>query len=146
MEISPAQQIKDLMCPGRTYFFKADEHKGDNAHYFVILNTKPWEQGLIVFAVMTTITTKQFTAKFDDMFKKGTIVQVANKEDAEFVQHPSFFNCNCPYTISKEMVIQKLAEGKLRQRGVVSEVLLCSLRSALLKSSLVEPVYKNMIH
>ena len=58
VDIPPELQIKTLLCPGRTYLFKAEEHRGENKHFHVVLNTNLDDSDQIIMVAATTISIK----------------------------------------------------------------------------------------
>ena len=142
--VPPDVRIKVLICPGRTYLFKAEEHDGDKKHFFVILNTDPWNQNEIVMVFATTITEKHSAEKYSKMYNEGTIVQVTS-DDMPYISRPSLFNCNNCSVKTKEEIIRKLELGELSQKDIVSGAIIKKLREAFIKSKDISENYKNLV-
>lgn len=144
VEVPPEVQIQALLCPGRTYLFKAEEHSGENKHFHVILNTNPQTDDQIVMVTATTLSSKHMNAYWENLLSLGVLVQVATG-DAEFIKHPTLFRCDEPIVRSKATIISKLADGALLQKGIVPDQMLTSLRAGLLNSKRVDEWIKILI-
>lgn len=144
VEIPPEAQIKALICPGRTYLFKAEEHHGDNKHYHIILNARPHHDDQIVMVAATSISATHMTPFWEGLQRQGVLVQ-AVVGDAEFIRHPTLFRCDEPIVRSKDAIISKLGDGQLLQKGIVNEPLLEKLRQGLLNSKTVDGWIKTLM-
>lgn len=144
VEIPADIQIKALICSGRTYLFKAQEHRGDVKHFHVVLNSSPKNDNSIVMVTATSIDLEQAAECWTDLAKAGVIVQ-AVIGDADFIQHPTFFRCDVPIVMSKGVIIAKLEDGSLVQKGIVTEPLLGRLRSGLVNSKTVAEEIKAYV-
>ena len=89
-------QIKALLCPGRVYLFKAQEHSGDKKHFHVVLNVHPDADKDVIMVASASISLAHGTDYWSELADAGVIVQ-AVPGDADFIQHPSLFRCDAPY-------------------------------------------------
>ena len=137
-------QIKALLCSGRTYLFKAQEHTGDKKHFHVVLNTSPHEDRMVVMVTATTISLVHASDYWAELVASGIVVQ-ATQGDADFIKHPTLFRCDAPIVMPLDVVISKLAGGVLLQKGLVPPVLLNQLRQGLLRSKTVAEEIKELI-
>jgi len=144
VDIPSAIQIQALICPGRTYLFKADEHKSDKKHFHVVLNRDPKHDAEIVLVTATSIDFDQCSDYWSDLVRQEVIVQ-AIAGDADFIKHPTMFRCDKPLLKTKSLIMQKLELGLLKQLDLVPEELLNKLRQGVLNSETVSEDIKALI-
>jgi hypothetical protein len=143
-EIPADVQIQALICRGRTYLFKAQEHHGDKKHFHIVLNSSPRFDVSIIMVTATTISSKHVTDYWSELEQRGVLVQ-AVEGDAEFIKHPTLFRCDTPIVMSKEIIITKLVDGSLLQKGMVYDPLLSKLRQGLINSKTVTEEIKKFV-
>lgn len=149
MLIDPGISIPICIEQGSIYLYRLDTTNKDGTLYsgdrfFIVLNTNPKTDEVII---LTTITTK--VEKQAELIKRtgedpSTLVQISIS-DFPNLSKDSVVNCNRIYQITLQELIEKVKNGGKFFSFTLPKTVISALVSGVLKSKQVAPEIKEML-
>ncbi len=144
MDVPAEIQIKATIKSGCVYYFVEESFTGTKPHYFVVLNNKPLEDGVVILVCAVTLDISVIERAQRLGQAKETLIDVTPQDCALFA-HPTLFNCNSVFVRSIDDLVTKLKDHKLRMHNPVDVDLLRKLREGVLASKEVTKKVKKLL-
>jgi hypothetical protein len=142
IDIPPDVALKASIRSGSVYFFRHDAFSSEHGHYFVVLNTNPVTERVILL-VWASSEIAKVKARRKNCSSETLIV-------VKPVQYPTFtftsiFDCNKVLEMNIERLIQKLKVKELSVMPEISRQIVCQLRNGVLASNLISGRIKTQL-
>lgn len=134
-------EIRVTLGTGSVYYFVDRGLSSPEPHYFIVINSDPIGQEVLVLNVITSQVEKVRQRRAS---LPGTLVEL-QPADYDELSKPSIVDCNNVFRRSLaelvEMSIHRAVEPKMQ----VSDELIAALRAAVLASPMVEQDIKDLL-
>lgn len=142
VDVPPEVQIKGVIQSGSVYYFAEETLSSLEPHYFIVVNINPYND-----TIMLLVCSSSRIDKVKNRWKAcpdETLIEITTDQYREF-KTQSIINCNTVFEKTKEQLIQKLSEGKLKLKLEMDESIVCKLRNGILRSPVVERRIKALL-
>lgn len=134
-------ELRLTLRGGSVYYFADRALLSPEPHYFIVINTHPLEQQLLVLLVVTSQIEKVKRRRRD---LPDTCVEIG-PADYQELSVASIVDCNNVFRRSVRELLEKIGVHQVGYKSDVQQLVLEKLRAAVLASPLVEDEIKNLL-
>ena len=142
VDIPSKIQIRSTIKPGSVYYFPEETFSSPDAHYFIVLNTKPLTDTILILVWARSNISK--VRKRRHMCPEETLIKITPRQYSGFSKK-SIIDCNRVIEKTIEQLVEKLSEGKLRMKPEMDIALVNRLKKGVMRSTLIEQRIKIML-
>lgn len=144
VDIPPEVRVKGGLKAGTVYYFKEETHEEEApAHYFVVLNTNPLSDKILVLVCASSQIAN--VKRIRSSLPAETLVEVTPSEHPDFTR-ATIFDCNNVYEKTIEQLIKKLESGQLgTHNSEMAPAIVAKLKEAAKASPLVKRELKELL-
>lgn len=134
-------EIRVTLRTGSVYYFVDRGLNSPEPHYFIVINSDPIEQEVLVLNVITSQVEKVRQRRSS---LPGTLVEIQPGEYDE-LSKPSIVDCNNVFRRSLAELVEMTLHGAVVAKMQVSDDIIAALRAAALASPMVEQDIKDLL-
>jgi hypothetical protein len=134
-------EVRVTLRSGSVYYFVDRYLSSAEPHYFIVVNSRPLDQRVLILAVITSQVAKVNAWR---RTLPGTTVEIAPSDYAELTK-PSIVDCNVVFRKSLQELSEKITRGEIRAMRDVPPGILAALKRAIDNSPLVEEETKKLL-
>ena len=143
LDIPPEVQIRATIRPGSVYYFPEESFQSPEPHYFIVLNTDP-QLDSVILLVCASSQIDKVRRRYKRICPIETLIEVTP------VQYPGFtvnsiIDCNYVLEKSIDQLVEKLEQEKLKLKEEMNISLVGQLREGVISSPIVERRIKALL-
>jgi len=142
IDIPSKIQIRSTIKSGSVYYFPEETFDSSGAHYFIVLNTNPQTDTVLILVCASSRMNK--VRKRRRTCPRKTLIEITSKQYSGFSRN-SIIDCNRIVEKTTEQLIDKLSKGKLRMEAEMGLSLVNQIIEGVMESPLIEQRIKKML-
>ena len=142
IDIPPKIRVRATIKPGSVYYFPEETIDSSGAHYFIVLNTNPQTDTVLILVCASSKINK--VRKRRRTCPRKTLIEITSKQYSGF-SRDSIIDCNRIIEKTTEQLIDKLSKGKLRMEVEMDLLLVNQIIEGVMQSPLIELRVKKML-
>jgi hypothetical protein len=127
---------------GTVYYFQHRGLHSDASHYFVVMNTDPQRDTVLLLAVASSQVDKIRERRRN--LPPETLVEVAPSEYEGFIK-PTLIDCNQVFELDRAELVSRYQAKSIRSHPDLPVCILNRVRDGILASPRVDEAYKELI-
>ncbi len=142
VDVPPEVAIRSTIKSGAVYYFTEDSFTSSEPHYFIVLNSDPLNEQVILLVCASS--------QIDKVRHRRKNCPAETVIEVNSVQYPGFsvdsiIDCNSILQVTITKLVEKLSKRELRLKTEMDPSLVEQFRKGVLASPMIEGQIKNLL-